>query len=139
MRKFPSKIDSMTDVILCLLIASPVWVLISNSFSDNKIGYLQWLFIPVAALIAWFRFATFYIIDGTELRYQSGPVRGSRDINNIYKVYRTTTDPFNSGNLSSDKISIRTKGRGSLNISPEPKEEFIEALLAVNPQIEVVD
>ena len=57
----------------------------------------------------------------------------------IYKIHRKTTDPFNSGNLSSDKVSIRAKKAGSLNISPENKNEFIEALLVINPNIEVVD
>lgn len=139
MQKFSSKIDSMTDVVLWLLISAPVWTFIANSYLDGGFGYLQWIFIPVALLMVWFRFTTVYIIDGQILKYQSGPIRGIRNIMDIYKIHRTTNDPFNSGNLSSDKISIRAKNKGSLNISPENKNDFIEALLAINPNIEVVD
>ncbi len=139
MEKFPSKIDSMTEVVLWLLISAPVWTFIANSYLAGGFGYLQWIFIPVALLLLWVRYATFYTIEGRVLKYQSGPIRGTRNIMDIYKIHRTTSDPFNSGNLSSDKISIRAKLKGSLNISPENKKEFIEKLLAINPDIEVVD
>jgi len=139
MEKFPSKIDSMTEVVLWLLISAPVWTFIANSYLVGGFGYLQWIFIPIALLLLWVRYATFYTIEGRVLKYQSGPIRGTRNIMDIYKIHRTTSDPFNSGNLSSDKISIRAKLKGSLNISPENKKEFIEKLLAINPDIEVVD
>ena len=139
MQKFPSKIDRMTDVVLWLFISLPVWVYVSNTFLQGDFGYLQWLFIPTALLMAWFRFATYYIIDETQLTYRSGPVSGSRNIKDIYRIYKTTADPFNSGNLSSDKISIRTKNRSSLNISPERKDEFIALLQSINDQIEVIE
>jgi len=139
MEKFPSKIDSMTEVVLWLLISAPVWTFIANSYLVGGFRYLQWIFIPIALLLLWVRYATFYTIEGRVLKYQSGPIRGTRNIMDIYKIHRTTSDPFNSGNLSSDKISIRAKLKGSLNISPENKKEFIEKLLAINPDIEVVD
>ena len=139
MQKFPSKIDRMTDVVLWLLISSPVWIYVSNAFLQGDFAYLQWLFIPTALLMTWFRFATYYIIDEKQLTYRSGPVSGSRDIKDIYRIYKTTTDPFNSGNLSSDKISIRTKNRSSLNISPERKDEFIALLQSINEDIEVIE
>lgn len=139
MQKFPSKTDEWSEVILWLLISAPVWVFISNAYLDGGFGFLQWIFLPTALLLLWIRLATIYTIDGEELKYQSGPIRGSRNIMEIYKIHRTTNDPFNSGNLSNDKISIRAKKSGSLNISPENKNEFIEALLAINPNIEVVD
>lgn len=129
----------MTEVVLWLLISAPVWIFIANSYLVGGFGYLQWIFIPVALLLLWVRYATFYTIEGRVLKYQSGPIRGTRNIMDIYKIHRTTSDPFNSGNLSSDKISIRAKLKGSLNISPENKKEFIEKLLAINPDIEVVD
>lgn len=139
MQKFPSKVDRWTDVVLWLLISAPIWVLISNLYLKGGFGYLQWILVPVALLMLWIRLATIYTIDGQQLKYQSGPIRGSRNIMDIYKIHRTTNDPFNSGNLSNDKISVRVRRRSSLNISPENKNEFIEALLVINPNIEVLD
>ncbi|MFK7946687.1 MAG: PH domain-containing protein [Saprospiraceae bacterium] len=139
MQKFPSKVDQWSEVFLWLLISAPVWVFIANSYLKGSFGYLQWILLPTSLFLVWIRFRTVYIIDGQQLIYQSGPIRGSRNIMDIHKIHRTTNDPFNSGNLSSDKISIRAKRHGSLNISPENKNEFIEALLAINPNIEVVD
>lgn len=139
MQKFPSKVDRWTDVVLWLLISAPIWVLISNLYLKGGFGYLQWILVPVALLMLWIRLATIYTIDGQQLKYQSGPIRGSRNIMDIYKIHRTTNDPFNSGNLSNDKISVRVRRRSSLNISPENKNEFIEALLVINPDIEVLD
>lgn len=139
MQKFPSKVDRWTDVVLWLLISTPVWVFIANAYLKGGFGYLQWILIPVSLFVLWVRFATVYTIDGQVLKYQSGPIRGERNIMEIQKIHRTTNDPFNSGNLSNDKISIRAKRQSSLNISPENKNEFIEVLLAINPNIEVID
>jgi hypothetical protein len=96
------------------------------------------ILIPTSIFLLWIRFQTVYTIKGVILKYQSGPIRGEVFIKDIYKIQRTTNDPFNSGNLSGDKISIRAKNRGSINISPINKNEFIEALLMINPEIEVV-
>lgn len=139
MQKFLSKVDKWTEVILWLLISAPIWIYIANAYLKEGFAYLQWIFLPLSLFLLWIRFATFYTIDEQELKYQSGPICGSRNIMDIYKIHRKTTDPFNSGNLSSDKVSIRAKKAGSLNISPENKNEFIEALLVINPNIEVVD
>lgn len=137
--KFSSKVDKWTNVILWLIISAPIWVFIANLYLKNGLNYLQWTLLPVSLLVLWIRYVTVYKIDGQELKYQSGPIRGSRNIMEIYKIHRTTNDPFNSGNLSNDKVSIRAKNQGSLNISPENKEKFIELLLSINPTIEVVD
>jgi hypothetical protein len=139
MQKFPSKVDKWSEVILWLIISLPFWCFLVSLFTKLN-GLIGQLFIvPISLLLLWFRFQTVYIIEGVVFRYKSGPIRGKIFIKDIYKIHRTTNDPFNSGNLSSDKISIRARKRGSINISPENKNDFIKALLIINPNIEIVD
>lgn len=139
MQEFPSKVDKWINLILWLLISAPVWVFLANLYAANSLHYLQLILLPVSGLLLWIRLRTIYTIDGEILKYQSGPIKGQRKIKDIYKIHRTTNDPFNSGNLSSDKISIRVRKHGSLNISPTHTSRFIQALLAINPEIEVED
>lgn len=138
MQRFPSKVDKWSDVFLWLMISLPFWFLLVSLFTKQNLNTLQWFLIPTSIFLLWIRFQTVYTIEGVVLKYQSGPIRGEVFIKDIYKIHRTTNDPFNSGNLSRDKISIRAKKRGSINISPANKNEFIEALLIINPDIEVV-
>ena len=138
MQKFPSKVDKWSDVFLWLMISLPFWFLLVSLFTKQNLIIAQWFLIPTSIFLLWVRFQTVYTIEGVVLKYQSGPIRGEVFIKDIYKIHRSTNDPFNSGNLSGDKISIRAKKRGSINISPVNKNEFIEALLIINPDIEVV-
>jgi hypothetical protein len=138
MQRFPSKVDKWPDVFLWLMISLPFWFLLVSLFTKENLIIAQWFLIPTSIFLLWIRFQTVYTIKGVILKYQSGPIRGEVFIKDIYKIQRTTNDPFNSGNLSGDKISIRAKNRGSINISPINKNEFIEALLMINPEIEVV-
>ena len=139
MQRFPSKVDKWSEVIIWLVISLPFWLLLVSLFTKENLLIAQLFLVPVSLLLLWFRLQTVYTIEGVILKYRSGPIRGEIFINDIYKIHRTTNDPFNSGNLSSDKISIRAKKRGSINISPADKNEFIEALLIINPNIEVMD
>jgi hypothetical protein len=138
MQRFPSKVDKWPEVILSLVISLPFWFLLVTLFTKQNLIIAQWFSIPTSLFLIWIRFQTVYTIEGIVLKYKSGPIRGEILISDIYKIHRTTNDPFNSGNLSNDKISIRAKKRGSLNISPINKNEFIEALLLRNPEIEIV-
>ncbi len=137
MKKFSSKIDNWVSVFLWLMISMPFWFFLANFYTQINLNYLQLLLLPIAAVLIWVRFRIVYIIDGEVLTYQSGPIQGQLKIKDIYKIHRTTEDPFNSSNLSADKISIRVRKRSALNISPLEKDEFIEALRAVNPAIEI--
>lgn len=138
MQKFSSKVDKWSEVFLWLIISLPFWFLLVSLFTKQNLIIAQWFLIPSSIFLLWIRFQTVYTIEGAILKYQSGPIRGEVLIHDIYKIHRTTNDPFNSGNLSIDKISIRAKKRGSINISPANKNEFIEALLIINPDIEVI-
>jgi hypothetical protein len=138
MQRFPSKVDKWSDVFLWLMISLPFWFLLVSLFTKENLIIAQWFLIPTSIFLLWIRFQTVYTIKGVIFKYQSGPIRGEIFIKDIYKIHRTTNDPFNSGNLSSDKISIRAKKRGSINISPADKNGLIEALLIINPEIEVV-
>jgi hypothetical protein len=138
MQKFPSKVDKWSEVALWLMISLPFWFLLVSLFTKQNLNTLQWFLIPTSIFLLWIRFQTVYTIEGAILKYQSGPIRSEVFIKDIYKIHRNTSDPFNSGNLSNDKISIRAKKRGSINISPVNKNEFIEALLIINPDIEVI-
>ncbi len=137
-KRFNSKVDMLFEVILWGTIALPL-IFFMVEIPNNALLMIQLVCIPTAALMVWARFGTYYTITDSELIYQSGPFGNKLDINRIQKVYKTTNDPFNSGGLSMDKISIKVKKHATVNISPENKEAFIATLQQVNPNIEVVE
>ena len=59
------------------------------------------------------------------------------NIHSIRKIYRTN-NPLSSPALSLDRIAVVYNTYDEVLISPREREEFIEELLKINPNIEVV-
>lgn len=107
----------------------------------------QWeMLVPIliciasAGLVLWILLDTKYEIRGSFLKYSSGPVRGKIDIFRITKIENqegfwtgTTLKPA----LGIAGLIIRYSKFDDIYISPKNKKEFIEALLEINPHIEI--
>lgn len=95
----------------------------------------------VTALIIWVLFDTRYVIKNTFLFFRSGPFRGRIDITKIKKI------EFYSGLYPQVmmKPALGTKGFiifynnfDGVYVTPKNSNNFINALLKINPKIEFV-
>lgn len=138
-KRFYSKVDGLTNMLLAILMLLPIPFLILDVYVKEDLLVLHIILIGMALVLLWMRFATYYTIMDGVLKYQSGPIRGKIQIENIQKIVLNSRDSYNSGNLSNDKMKIVNPKEGSLNISPLHKQQFANALLAINPKIKIIE
>ncbi|BAO55772.1 PH domain-containing protein [Nonlabens marinus] len=98
------------------------------------------LILAVPLFLLWILVHTYYVLENGELKYVSGPIRGSIKIADIRQVTKNTTlwvglKPATARN----GIIISSKNYSELYISPVNNNKFIESLLEINSQIKVVD
>jgi Bacterial PH domain len=130
---------------------------IAQRFVDFNVEESPWptavITIPLTIFIIWVVFATYYEIQGEYLKIVSGPIRYTINIHSIQSV-KPTNNPLSSPALSIDRLEIqynKTNKKGGLQsnksvwssgmalISPKDKQKFIEELLKVNPDIDVME
>lgn len=94
----------------------------------------------VAALLIWILLDTKYSIEESYLKYKSGPIKGKIDIFRIHTIEHqkswtvgTTLKPA----LGIKGLILKYNKFDDIYISPKKKQEFIDALLEVNPHIEI--
>ena len=95
----------------------------------------------ISALLIWMLVDTKYKIAAENLSYCSGPIRGSIEINQIRKIERWNKWHVTSvlkPALDKDGLIIYYNKFDDIFISPKNKEDFINALREINPEIEVV-
>ena len=93
----------------------------------------------ITALLLWVWFGTYYIIEGQQLKYRSGPIHGVIDITSIRKITVSKTS------FVGLKPSLDTKGcvlayhqYDEIYLSPQDQQLFVQELVKVNPAIEVI-
>ena len=138
-KRYYSKVDRLTNVLFGILIIVPIPFMIIDYYAMENLMLLHIIMVGMALILAWMRFATYYTVTEKVLKYQSGPIKGMIQIENIKTIILDSKDSFNSGNLSNDKMSIINPKEGSLNISPLEKRQFAAALVAINPSIKVIE
>ncbi len=141
MKKYKSKIDNI------FIILTIVPIVFSLIFFLNKVGGLipSLVMILVGIFILSILFSTYYkIIDGMLIIKSSFIVSLNIEIKSIKKIEKSRSwekAPANSMDRIEikydEKPAVRYNFYDSVIISPENKEEFIAALLEVNPTIEV--
>jgi hypothetical protein len=94
---------------------------------------LSLVFIGIILLISFLFYNTRYTIEGENLLIW----RTKIDINSIRKVYKTR-NPLSSPALSLDRLAIVYNKFDEVLISPVERDDFIQELLKINPNIEVV-
>ncbi|MGR3764415.1 PH domain-containing protein [Rossellomorea sp. NS-SX7] len=92
--------------------------------------------VPVMAMIIWLIAATYYEINGEVLKVAAGPIRYKIHIHTIRAV-EASNNPISSPALSLDRLKITYNQRNTVFISPKEKQEFINEILKINPNIRV--
>lgn len=95
----------------------------------------------ITGMLIWILLDTNYKINENKLFYTSGPIRGSMKIANIRKVERWNkwyVISLLKPALDKDGLIIYYNKFEDIFISPKNKEDFINALRKINPNIEVV-
>lgn len=142
MKKFYS--EKHLPTVLLLWIA--VFFLLATPFlTPNNLGKVA-VFIPIiiclvcAILLLWILVGTNYKIEGSYLKYKSGPINGKIDIFRIHTIEHhknwfvgNTLKPA----LGTKGLIIKYNKFDDIYISPKKKQEFINALLEINSHIEV--
>ena len=102
-------------------------------------GPITPLLIPVSLIVilAYLFYDTAYTIKGKELEIRFGFLYKQKiDITSIREI-KETNNPLSSPAASLDRLDIRYGRSGSVLISPQRKEEFVNKLLKIHPEIVV--
>lgn len=128
MKVFKSKIDWWLVVLILVIFGYPI---IDGILSKE---YVLSLVFGLILLVFYFLSKTIrYKIDSENLIIWNTKI----NIHSIRKIYRTN-NPLSSPALSLDRIAIVYNTYDEVLISPREREEFIQELLKINPNIEVV-
>jgi len=114
----------------------PSLFMIVIAFQDP--WYMSLVMLPVVILIVPVYFRTFYKIhDINQLSVVCGLFyKKTFPVNEIISL-RPTNNVMSSPALSLDRLELRFRDRKTLLISPVNQYQFTEALLAINPAIDV--
>lgn len=128
---FPSKRDKwLTAVLWAVPLTGFIAPLLKGQFEAAFIMLLLGLFL------LWFWFKTGYRIEKDLIRIKYGPIRQTIKINEIELILKSKA-PLTAPALSMDRIQIRCGKYDVTAISPERREEFIQELIEINPEISV--
>lgn len=94
---------------------------------------LSLIFAGIVVLISFLFYTTRYKIEGENVVIWRTKIH----IHSIRKVYKTR-NPLSSPALSLDRIAIVYNKFDEVLISPVERDDFIQELLKINPNIEVV-
>lgn len=130
-KTYKSKIDIWLVVLFYVMMLLPTLVALIDMFS--------WIMVALDVLLFGFvsitLFNTKYIIDGELLYIKCGFLPKEKCfISQIVKI-KNTHNIISAPAISLDRIEIRLNNRQQLIISPLDKEEFINHLRAINPNI----
>jgi len=142
MKKFYSDKHIPTVSLLWLAV---IFLLATPFLTPNNLDKIA-VFIPIiicvvsAGLLLWILVGTNYKIEGSYLKYKSGPIKGKIDIFRIHTIEHqknwfvgNTLKPA----LGTKGLIIKYNKFDDIYISPKKKQEFINALLEINSHIEV--
>ncbi len=144
MRVFQSSKNYISIGILWLIIGFLLIIpFVPDDIEDSEQTIFFGIFIVygITALLIWMLLETNYKIKNNKLFYCSGPIRGNIKIAKICKIERWNkwyVKSFIKPALSNDGLIIYYEKFEDIYISPKNKEEFITALLEINPEIEVI-
>lgn len=93
----------------------------------------------VAAFLIWLWLDTKYVISGEQLKYNSGPLKGKIDIKSVRKLeYPKRLWSGLRPALSTKGVVVHYNKYDEIYFSPENLEDFINQLLQINSEIEVI-
>ena len=133
-RRFPSKIDAWIAILLVGGFAVPLALALSTG--GRNVVMLA-ILCPALAFVLWLLAGTTYAVTPDALIVRAGPFRWSIPASSLRSL-QATHNPLSSPALSLDRIDVRHMG-GRVLISPRDQEGFVRAVLAIAPQVSVVD
>lgn len=133
MKKYRSKISAgLVFFIFVVLGGTSTIMIINNAWAGLVIN------LVVIGFIIYLFSSTYYIINQNDLIVKSGFIINlTIRIDKIKKIAETN-NPLSSPATSLDRIAIYYNKSNSVMISPREKADFINKLLHINGQIEVV-
>lgn len=132
MKVFKSKIDWWFGLVLVY----PIFVSIKSMLFGEWIGLLG--LGVVVGLIFVFSKTTRYIINENQLIVKSTWIVNERiDISKITKIEKSNSI-LSSPALSLDRLRIRYNKYDEVLISPKEKKAFIDEVLKINPNVEII-
>jgi multisubunit Na+/H+ antiporter MnhB subunit len=142
--KFRSKKGFLMISVVILVSTLLLYLLFSSLNNTNK-DLTVWipsivLILAVPFFLLWILLNTYYVLENGELKYVSGPIRGSIKVADIKLVTANTTlwvglKPATALN----GIIVSYENYNELYISPVNNNRFLKELLKLNPQIKVVN
>lgn len=127
MKIYKSKIDWWLIILILILFGYPIvdGILSKEYVLSLVFGLILIIFFLLSKTIQ-------YKIDGENLVIWKTKI----DIKTIRKVYRTN-NPLSSPAMSLDRIAIVYNKFDEVLLSPKERDEFINELLKINPNIEI--
>jgi len=142
--KFRSKKGFMM-VSVVLTVSTFLTYLLISGFNNSDKDLSLWLpsivlILAIPLFLLWILLQTYYTLEEGNLKYVSGPIRGSIKISEITKVTKNTTLWVGLKPATARKgIIIEYDQFNEMYISPSNNDHFIQKLLEINPNIEVID
>ena len=131
MKTYKSKIDWWFGI----LFLYPMFLGITSIVEGKWIGFIYFSFI--IGVIIFISKTTNYRIEGNELTVKCLWIINDRiEISKIRKIEKSNSI-LSSPALSLDRIAVYYNKYDEVYISPKEKQAFIDALLEINPTIEV--
>lgn len=141
MRKtYKAKKGSFIKRLFILFIILPVIIFVLDQAKFIARPYLILPYITPIILVIWAYFDTFYRIENDKLYYRFSYVRGFITIEDIHTILKGAN--LRKGKkpaLSNEGLVIEYQEKKKLFIAPEDRDDLIEALLQINPEIRLVD
>ncbi len=141
MKNFLSSKNTFTIIILWSLVGFLLAIIGINIKSEEVVLFPTIVLLLVCGLIVWILLDTRYVIKNGNLYYRSGPFRGRIAIEKIRKI------EYFSGYLNPTTVKPALDFKGyiisynsfdDMYVSPQKANLFIDELLKINPNIEVV-
>ncbi len=140
MIKYPSRKTWWIGLILFGVIAIVIIPsLVMPSMSGDELWIYHIINAAVLIFLLWMWFDTSYWLSVSELKFRSGPWKGSIEVSQIFEIqenkylwvgYRPA--------LATGGLIIRYNKYDEIYISPQRQDEFVEKLMSYNPTIKVI-
>jgi hypothetical protein len=136
---YKSRRDSLFNSIFLLSFLLLIGILIAAIIDNKDLPFSFGLIFTVIIFLLLIYFRTDYRVEDGFIYYRSGIFKGSIKVDTIRELEVNTTQWVgNKPALARKGIIIKYNKYDDIYVSPERQEEFIQELLAINPQIKVV-
>ncbi|MGO2358663.1 PH domain-containing protein [Mesonia sp.] len=138
--KFKSRKDTFFRVFIFVFSGLLLGIIFSRIFFAGKYEFL-WidiLLLVVVALLIWLYFGTKYELTQSELKYQSGPISGKIEIDEINEIIKGKSlwsglKPATARN----GLIIKYGKYDEIYISPKTNDRFVKKILELNENIKI--